>query len=187
MKINEKFREIYSKTKKVTLENVVRKCVIGKEINFDYFLKNFFFNSIVSDSSSLVFFVNGIRSEPVSIVSQDFLDLKSVAHIPFSLYLILDPFSHERTNVFPSEELKEFKQLFHDVYQIIGPRFRWTKYFGKDLLPIQENIMNITLEFFNYVMNKQGVTRPELVEFCRKQQPFIKENIKAAAIAQVNE
>lgn len=74
-----------------------------------------------------MFFNHGARSEPVSIVPQIYVDLKSVSHIPFSLYLILDPFSQKRTTQFPTAQLQDFKRDLDRIQDILVPRFQVKK------------------------------------------------------------
>jgi hypothetical protein len=132
---------------------------------------------IVHQGDEIVFFTNGTRSKTTKSIPTIYHDIKTICHISFSIYLILDPYTHRRTTKFPKAELEAFLPLILRVRDCLEERFEKPQ-MGMNLLPNQKTIVQLSLDFFNKITARQHVDREELVEFCRKVTPFIRENMR---------
>jgi len=165
--INEKFRDVYSKTKQITLAERVNQCVI------------------VCQPDQITFFQSGkIWKENISIIPQLYEDLKTVSHIPFTIYLLVDPFSQGRTADFPIHDLKDFYRLVRKAEMNLQDLFSKA---NPAILQNQIELIKPCVSFMEDLMEKRSVRREDLIQFARDATPYIKENFRYAAASQINE
>ena len=112
--------------------------------------------------------------------------------MPFSLYLILDPYTQGRLKEFPLDDLKEFHGFMLKIKETLSgmilsnitiykfeERFKESnKIVTNDLTESQKFIMNECFSFYEQVCNEKKITREQLRKFCRKLTPTIKQNMR---------
>lgn len=157
--LNDQFRKIYQNTKVITMQDKVNKCVI------------------VHQGDEIIFFTNGSRTKTSKSIPTVYHDLKTICHIAFSIYLILDPYTHRRTTRFPISELESFLPSILRVRKALPERFTKPQ-LGMNLLPIQIKIVDICLDFYRTIVASQHVNREDLVQFCQLTTPYIRENMR---------
>lgn len=111
------------------------------------------------------------------VIPKIYHNLKSISHIPLSIYLKL-MFIEGNLSEEKSNELKTYLRAVHAIRPSIQ--------FPVDLLQNQYDIIDLSIKFMRNILKRRSVDQPMLKMFCQHVEKYINMNIDAAARAQID-
>jgi hypothetical protein len=117
----------------------------------------------------------------VRVIPNSYHALKDIAHIPFTVYLLLSPV--ERNLVTLDAQMPALTRLSACVdaaLSTVTPEF-----FSADQLDRQRTILRTSAEFIKATLQSKTVRRDDLLSFARKMGPLMLQNADQAGCAQI--
>lgn len=115
------------------------------------------------------------------VIPDSYHALKDIAHIPFTVYLLLSPV--ERNLVTLDAQVPALNRLsacIDAALSALTPEF-----FSADQLERQRTILRTSEEFINATLHSQTVRRDDLLSFAGKMGPLMLQNADQAGCAQI--
>lgn len=120
-------------------------------------------------------------SEKASAVGPLYHELKSVSHIPFTLYIILIPYIDQQLPQKIINNLSGYKDLLQAAKESLPHQG-----FSEEQLARQFSIVQNSEALLSRAIEKKMVKRQTLKDFTRQQASFIKSNLYDVAKSQIN-
>ena len=108
-------------------------------------------------------------------------DLKTIAHIPFAVYLMLVNKTDVKLSKSTLEGISSFRNLMTDVHKALPERN-----FSKEQITTQEIILKMSFKFIDQVLNQEQVSTQELSHFILSNRPYFEKNIDGAVKSQID-
>eukprot|EP01102_Stenamoeba_stenopodia_P007804 TRINITY_DN2204_c0_g1_i1.p1 TRINITY_DN2204_c0_g1~~TRINITY_DN2204_c0_g1_i1.p1 ORF type:complete len:375 (+),score=91.49 TRINITY_DN2204_c0_g1_i1:60-1127(+) len=137
---------------------------------------------VVNDT--LITYLEGQRTVDGPLTPDIYTSLKSVAHVAFATFTILDPVAQINDGALDAkttEIITQYLDLVYEAYPTLPQKFD-----NATVLERQYQIVNTSIEFLNTVLHTKNASYPLLVEFARSLTPLIQLNIFEAASAQLD-
>ena len=112
-------------------------------------------------------------------------NLKTISHIPFSIYLRLFNIESNDRNL-SSDELFILKSYLHEVHHVRKSLNISDFSLDNKIFQIQYDIINLSITYLRSVIRSKQVNFTELKEFCRTSRNLFLINVKHAARAQLD-
>ncbi|MCW5551266.1 MAG: hypothetical protein KIS67_03765 [Verrucomicrobiae bacterium] len=135
---------------------------------------------IIQSGDKMVLIKNGVRTEASAFTSR-YHELKSVAHVPLALYVMLVSGADARMDTPQLNHLRAYRSLVMKGRDSLAGRG-----FGPDQLACQFRILDRSIALIDATLGNGLVTKAELREFTRGQKEDILRNAYEAAEDQVN-
>lgn len=134
---------------------------------------------IVMRDDSLVLLHSGKRQE-ANVIPSRYTLLKSVSHIPLTIFVLLE----DRQDTAISDELAELLKQFRSSYEKAASNLGSWK-LSEKTLQRQKKIVSDCNEFIDNSLKNRSVTDDQLLAFCRAMGPLVLENAYEAVSAQL--
>ena len=131
---------------------------------------------IICNGDNVTIIHRGKRFEE-QVIPKLYHDLKSISHIPLTIYLKL-MFTQGNLSKELSNELKEYSQSIRSIRQSIR--------FSMDIEENQYDIIDLSLSFLRNILQSNYIDQNQLKEFCQQMQTYLTININLAARAQLD-
>ena len=129
---------------------------------------------ILEEGDDLILVHNGARVT-VRVKPVEYHELKSVAHVPLALFVMLS-FPRETTlSADRMQRLRHYRELMRSAYKSLPSR-----HFTADQLQRQNNIFHASFELLDGVLAKGQIRPPTLQNFTRQIGPLLLANVSDA-------
>lgn len=110
-----------------------------------------------------------------TVVSMQYHDLKTIAHVPVAVYSWLAPVHDGIIDERRGEKLRELLDRIEEVRNVIGTRIG-----NRRLAKHQRKMLRESTAFIQDILKRERCTREELQTFVRKVAPIIQSNLAAS-------
>jgi hypothetical protein len=135
---------------------------------------------IVFDGEKLVLLDQGRRSEGTPVAAE-YHRLKTMAHLPFAVYLELRDRTDAPLDEGTRERLRQLRERISAVERVFG-RYE----FAPSDRDRQQRLLEQSARFLDDASKGGIVTQAVLIEFCRRSAPDLEANIDAAAALELD-
>jgi len=138
---------------------------------------------IVANFNVVILYWNG-TAETNRAIPDIYHALKTVAHVPFGIFLRVDPYADKDGGTVPDEilaDLKKYKESIGDAEASLSGAG-----YSPAQLARQQLILGASKDYINGVIDSGKATRKELSAFARKVGPLMLADANEAAAAQID-
>ncbi len=138
---------------------------------------------IVADFSSLILYWNGVTETNLTIPAV-YHALKTMAHVPFGIYLRVDPYSRRDTTLIPQDVVDELESYLENIR--LSEMSLQDAGFSSEQSVRQHLILAECKAYLTNVFATGRASRPELLSFAHRVAPLMLANADEAAAAQLD-
>lgn len=137
---------------------------------------------VVSGSDLILHRPDAAKPERVKVIPTSYHALKNIAHIPFTIYLLLSPVEK---NLIPLDAqmpaLKRLSACIDAAYSVVTSEF-----FSQDQIERQKTILRKSSDFLRSALDSKTVQRDTLLSFTKTLGPLMLWNAAEAGCIQIN-